>query len=160
MYSAGMTKKRLPHMFWSGVSPMQCWTWNGPFDRNGYGRTSDGQRPMYAHRLAWEQVNGPIPDGLYVLHRCNNPPCVRPDHLYLGTALDNAIDRRGNRRPHRANYKLSRAEVEDIRRRYATGTVRQQTLAEEYGVIQTTISKIVRGQSYRFDVAPRANARR
>jgi hypothetical protein len=95
-----------------------------------------------------------------VLHRCNNEPCCRPDHLYVGTTLDNGIDRHAKTRPHRANYNFSPAEIADIRSRYATGTISQKALAAEYGVIQTTISRIVLGKSYRFDVAPRSNSRK
>lgn len=149
-----------PTEFWNNVDPLGCWTWRGAKDKDGYGQTRIGMLRVKAHRKAWELLNGPVPDGLYVLHRCNNTPCVRPDHLYLGTALDNGIDRRGRNRPHRRNLQFSRAEVEDMRARYATGTIRQKDLALEYGTDQTVISRIVQGKSYRFDRAPRANRKR
>ncbi len=57
-----------------------------------YGQFSIGQQNVSAHRFSWTLANGPIPDGLFVLHRCDNPPCVRPDHLFLGTQLDNRRD--------------------------------------------------------------------
>ena len=113
-----------------------------------------------AHRKAWEMMNGPIPEGMKILHRCNNASCVRPDHLYPGTALDNGIDRRARNRPHRGNLALSRAEVDDIRARYATGLVRQRDLAEEYGTTQATISRIILRKAYRFDLPPKSNAKR
>jgi len=76
-----------------------CWLWQGgSWDRKGYGRyrvMTDGQgrqREFRAHRIAWELANGPVPPGLSVLHRCDNPACVRPDHLWLGSAADNARD--------------------------------------------------------------------
>lgn len=68
--------------------PSECWEWSGSRDRKGYG-FGDGGR---AHRLAWEWENGPVPAGLMVLHRCDNPPCCNPKHLFVGTALDNARD--------------------------------------------------------------------
>lgn len=71
-----------------------CWLWTGGIDRKGYGMSS---RKLYgeasAHRLLWSIHRGPIPDGLNVLHRCDTPPCVNPDHLFLGTHKDNATDR-------------------------------------------------------------------
>jgi len=152
-------KSTSPQEFWSAAGPPGCWEWQGAKDRDGYGQTRSQGR-VKAHRRAWEIVAGTIPAGLYVLHRCNNASCVRPDHLYLGTALDNGIDRRARARPHRATYQLSRAEVEDIRTRYATGTIRQKELGDEYGVNQGTISRIVLGKAYRFDIAAGSNAKR
>lgn len=83
--------------FWSKVKKTEtCWVWTaGTFKyRNGYGqfRVRRGDPPAYAHRFAWELVNGPIPQGLHVLHRCDNPPCVNPAHLFLGTQIDNYRD--------------------------------------------------------------------
>lgn len=76
--------------FWARVAKSDgCWEWQGRRHGRGYGVTGHG---IFTHRLSWEVHNGPIPDGLYVLHRCDNRICVRPDHLFLGTALDNARD--------------------------------------------------------------------
>lgn len=84
--------------FWSRVSrnPDGCWEWRRARISSGYGNfggSTDGRRWMkLAHRHAWEITNGPIPLGMVVLHRCDNPPCVRPDHLSLGTMRDNTAD--------------------------------------------------------------------
>lgn len=75
----------MPHM----TTP--CWVWTGAYLR-GYGEFKLAGRRHLAHRVAWEMANGPIPDGLWVLHKCDNPPCVREDHLFLGTVMDNVAD--------------------------------------------------------------------
>ncbi len=75
--------------------PDDCWEWTAGKIPGGYGAVWDNSigRHRHAHRLAWELANGPIPDGLWVLHRCDNPPCCNPAHLWLGTQHDNDMDR-------------------------------------------------------------------
>lgn len=72
-----------------------CWEWQGARSASGYGwiKLSNPRRYVVVHRLAWSEVHGPIPDGLMILHSCDNPPCVNPDHLSLGTHADNMLDR-------------------------------------------------------------------
>ena len=69
-----------------------CWPWLGCLTGGGYGQIRNSGRYQQAHRAAWELKYGPIPEGLVVCHRCDNPRCVRPDHLFLGTATDNMRD--------------------------------------------------------------------
>lgn len=80
-----------------------CLEWNGSLNNSGYGNfwlegTSDK-----AHRVSWTLTNGEIPEGLFVLHKCDNPKCVNTDHLFLGTAKDNALDRKAKGRNGRSN---------------------------------------------------------
>jgi HNH endonuclease len=70
----------------------ECWDWNGTIATNGYGRVFANNKWIGAHRVVWEFVYGKIPDGLYVLHRCDNRRCCNPNHLFLGTHLDNVRD--------------------------------------------------------------------
>ena len=84
----------LAERFWAQVETGDgCWEWRGARYRSGgYGRLRVNGRQAKAHRISWELHFGPIPDGLFVCHHCDNPPCVRPDHLFLGTVLDNTRD--------------------------------------------------------------------
>lgn len=79
--------------FWKRVNKSYgCWEWGGPTTKKGYGRFSQGQRTWRAHRLAYELTYGPFPTQLQVLHHCDNPPCVRPEHLFLGDHAANMAD--------------------------------------------------------------------
>lgn len=79
-----------------------CWLWTGRYARNGYGTYGGGRsgERISAHRLAWQEANGPVPDGLQVLHRCDVRGCVNVDHLFLGTAKDNTRDMMAKGRAH------------------------------------------------------------
>ncbi len=81
--------------FWLRVDRSgDCWEWTGARQGRGYGKVGVGKaKSALAHRVSYELSNGPIPDGMIVCHRCDNPPCVRPDHLFLGDDLANALDR-------------------------------------------------------------------
>lgn len=96
-------KQTLEQRFWRYVDKgdgLGCWLWTGAALPKGYGMLGEMRGPAgsrkqahtYTHRISWELHNGPIPEGLFVCHHCDNPPCVRPEHLFLGTARDNTRD--------------------------------------------------------------------
>lgn len=145
--------------FWPKVDvrgPDECWEWKAGKIGNGYG--CHGQSPReeprdtLAHRLSWIMAHGPIPDGMLVLHHCDNPACVNPAHLWLGTQRQNIRDMvRKNRQQQRSRSgkaTLSEDQVAEIRRRYAEGDTIQVALADDYGVNRQTISKIVNNQRW------------
>lgn len=85
--------------FWEKVEKTEaCWNWTGALYGLGYGHYRDGSKKYRAHRYVYEKVFGAIPDGAWVLHHCDNPSCVNPEHLYLGDQFDNARDRDGRGR--------------------------------------------------------------
>lgn len=158
-----------------------CWGWNGPDDKSGYGIISRGRAYLRAHRVAWEERAGPIPDGLDALHTCDNPSCTRNDdigtyevngrltlrigHLFLGTDADNMADKLAKGRQAKGEgwshwlrgeqhrmAKLSVQDVRDIREAASSGQVPQARLAAQYGVTPTQISRIVLRRSWKHVV--------
>lgn len=130
--------------------PSDCWEWQGwRHPVGGHGQIGRGRRTdglAYTHVVAWEVANGPVPDGMYVCHRCDNPPCVNPAHLFLGTAADNVGDMVGKRRHSFGEAhatKLSEDDVSAIRRRIAEGET-QQRVADSFGVSRSMIGKIAK----------------
>jgi hypothetical protein len=134
-----------------------CWLWEAGTNDTGYGLIRHHGGSSLAHRVSWEIHNGPPPDDRLVCHHCDNPPCVNPAHLFLGTHRDNNDDmaakgRRRNAPPvGEASVKaiLGVAQVMEIRRRYCPGTVSYSMLAAEYGVDKTTIAHIVTHKSWK-----------
>lgn len=142
--------------FWAKVEKTDgCWLWTGA--RNP-GRWAHGRfwfrngTSTQAHRYAYQACVGPIPDGMFVCHHCDNPPCVRPDHLYVGTAQDNIDDmwRRGRARPHygvKGHTTLNWDSVGAIRALYASGVTRA-ALARKFSVDWDTINEVVSGRTW------------
>jgi hypothetical protein len=127
MRNRGLLARITPlERFMAKVSPEPtsgCWLWTGALGMDGYGIRvhlhGEERKPRRAHRASWEIFRGPIPDGLWVLHRCDNPPCVNPDHLFLGTQTDNIRDavRKGRRNMHLPAAAVAAALKESERRR-------------------------------------------
>ena len=143
----------LASRFWARVVRSDgCWTWTGHVNGKGYGmiRRGVGLGNTTVHRLSWEMHKGPIPDGLLVCHSCDNPPCVNPAHLFLGTTTDNMRDMvakgrsGGQRHPHLVRGErngAARLTVQDvlaIRTRLAAGET-QSALARSFNVSRGTI---------------------
>lgn len=165
--------------FWRRIEKTDgCWFWRGPYYRNGYGILYVPPRPglsrrLMVHRVSWTLNRGVIPDGMMVLHRCDNRGCVRPDHLFLGTAMDNARDMaakgrqvfqrhperapRGDRNGSRTHperrprgelnkmARLSRVDVILIRNKRAAGLSARQ-IGLQHGVSRSNVHGIVTGR--------------
>lgn len=159
--------------FWAKVDrsggPDSCWEFQGCRDRKGYGHFAIKQKPRGAHRIAWTLVNGPIPEGMHALHRCDNPPCCNPAHLFAGTQLDNTADMMAKGRarmigrPANPNQppkpghckgeqhysaKVTTDAVIDIRTRFLLGES-QSALARHFEISQSMVFKIVHRKSWK-----------
>lgn len=168
-----MAKQILADRLWSKADktshPQGCWVWTRCTDRRGYGRIMVNKRKSLAHRIAYELANGPIPTGLCVCHSCDNPACINPSHLWLGTNADNTADmvrkgrvgfasgeRSGMRRhpekivrgENRHGAKLTEDGVRDIRRRWSAGES-QAELGRAYGVDPSVINTVVHRKKWK-----------
>jgi transposase len=132
-----------------------CWEWQGGKDRDGYGRMRiGGRKASRAHRIAWFIANGD-PGTLLVCHHCDNPSCVRPAHLFIGTALDNNRDRVSKGRSnaslgeHNGLAKLTEEQAKEIVDLYRDGGARQKDLAACFGVSQSAVQLILSGKRWK-----------
>lgn len=131
-----------------------CQEWRGAKDSSGYGNRTVGGKPIKAHRQAWIDVRGAIPDGMCVLHSCDNPSCVNVAHLFLGSKQDNYDDMARKGRAHKARgeasgqSKIRSEDASRIREAHLFGA-RQVDLASVFGLGQTTVSAITRGVTWR-----------
>ena len=156
----GKHPKPLIDRFMASVAPVTesgCWIWTGAVCRGGYGKMGAGMRTgktVKTHRVAWELFRGPIPDGDNVLHRCDVPSCVNPNHLWIGSHADNVADKilkgrsrngvlRGEMNP---QSKLTHEQANAIR----ADTRNQDQIAADYGISRSNVSSIKRGITWNW----------
>lgn len=148
--------------FWNKVNKTdECWNWTGGTVQSNYyryGIFKDGKKAVRAHRFSFAMYNGSVPEGLFVCHACDNPLCVNPAHLFLGTAQDNATDMVNKGRQAKGttvhNAVLTDGKVKQIRQMYAERTASgkrkytQQQIADKYGCTRRNISDIVNNKTW------------
>lgn len=133
----------------------ECWEWARYKDKRGYGTFRCGKKKIYAPRFSWTLYVGEIPDGLFVCHKCDNPGCVNPAHLFLGTHLDNMQDcANKGRRPKQDGEKNNAAKLMEVQvkaiREMRRDGVWEYVIAKEFGVTQSTVSMIVNNKTWRM----------
>jgi DNA-binding XRE family transcriptional regulator len=151
----GRPPKPMEERFWSKVQKQSngCWLFTSVHGGTAYGMLSVKEGEYLAHRISWVLHYGEIPQGTLVLHKCDVPKCVNPDHLFLGTHRDNSDDKLSKKR-HRFGESspitpFTEKDVLKIRELYASGKLSQQKIANMYGVNQTAISAIVRRATWK-----------
>lgn len=157
-----LKSEKLNSRFWSKVRKRDgwCWLWTA-FTENGYGMFWRDGRPQRASRVAWEFLRGPIPKGLWVLHKCDVRSCVNPDHLYLGTVEDNVKDMMDRGRQRSGNTtatavkgeacslsKLKSKQVLEIRRLHELG-LSERAIGRKFGVEHNTVGAIIRRRTWK-----------
>lgn len=149
-----MKCRNTPEKFWSKVNICgadKCWFWLASKDKDGYGYFRYNGKNDKAHRVSWIIINGPIPDGLCVLHKCDNPGCVNYNHLFIGTTKDNVVDMFNKGRANKVKgekhggSKLTEAQVIQIREDSRT----HEKIAKTYNVYRTVITKIKNRQIWK-----------
>ena len=142
--------------FWAKVKKnSSCWEWTAGKTKFGYGTFNNGSGSRLAHRVSWVIENGPVPDGKLVCHTCDNPSCVNPKHLFVGTQSDNVCDMWAKGRggagalPGIENHrsKICDKDVVAIRARLDSGEY-QRVIAKDYGLTQSNVSHIATGKTW------------
>ena len=143
--------------FWAKVDKTKdCWEWTASKDGKGYGHFGVKGKMVVSHRVSWMLANGDIPENGCILHKCDNPLCVRPDHLFLGSQQDNMLDmsqkgRRSKGQKHsetqrgenNGRSKITESDVLDARAKYLAGGYTQQDLAKAYGMSQVNMGRVL-----------------
>lgn len=146
-----ITEKIIKRFFSKVTVAAGCWLWNAAKSKHGYGSFCVLGKTFRAHRISWVIKNGDILDNLFVLHKCDNPSCVNPEHLFLGTQKDNIIDCVNKGRNARGNVhpksKLTNEQVLKIKALKNKCTA--IAIARIFGVDRSTINQIHRGQIWK-----------
>lgn len=127
-----------------------CHIWTGWISANGYGIFTIKRRPVLAHRISQQIYRGPIPDGMFVCHSCDNRKCVNPDHLFVGTQSDNMADKAAKGRVKgelHSQAKLTEKDIHQIRHLMSSG-VRKARISEQFGVHHVTLRDIELGKTW------------
>lgn len=148
--SASLSKP-VADRFWPKVAKTEtCWRWTGKIGKGGYGSMNKQGISTYVHRIAWELHFGPVPDGKYVCHHCDNRWCVNPDHLFVGTSAENFADMRAKGR-HSHGERCSHLTADDvleIRRLYDSG-MRRVHIARHFRTTSKNVHHIGRRRSWK-----------
>lgn len=141
--------------FWEKVrKTVNCWIWTGSKNNKGYGRINIDRVVKLAHRVSFEMEYGKVDKKIMILHRCDNPACVNPQHLFTGTQKDNMRDmskkKRGCNGENAPWAKLTWELVNLTRTIYGTGLISQRDLAKRIGVSQTVVHSIIHNKSWKI----------
>ena len=146
-----MNRKDYIGRFWRNVTKGEketdCWGWKGYFDTNNCPQISVEGRDEMASRLSYKIHYGDIPKGLFVCHTCDNPPCVNPKHLWLGTPKQNSEDRD---KKGRRSCKISKDIANMIRKEYSLGGWSYTSIAEKFGIKQGTVGDILHNRIWKI----------
>lgn len=139
------------HLVEAANGCLECRGWR---DEDGYVRFEENGVRHLAHRYAWERANGPIPEGMCVCHTCDNPPCCRLEHLWLGTNVDNMADKARKKRSNigegNPGHKITEAIVRAIRARYKPRVVTSVQLGREYRIDPKTVRCIAHRKTWKY----------
>ena len=131
------------------VQESGCWFWLGTLDKYGYGQIKVGKKTFKAHRYSYEIHYGPFDKTLHVCHHCDQPSCINPEHLFLGTAKDNAIDRANKGRQKESTKRLTMEKELEIMQTLQTGLSQQKT-ALQHNVHSRTVGRVMARQRLRL----------